>query len=393
MARSSRAMSICGHSRSPARIPGCCPAASRGWRCGAVRWSSTPRREAGRKTRGCLSSNPLLARYAEGIFWLARQVERAENLARIIEVQETYARNRSGVRDWSSIVLLNSDEEAFAEKHATANARNVIRFYVTDGDNPTSIKSAISNARENARALRSLVSTEMWMQLNVFYNRLNAIDDKELAPGGLSPLLNEIKQGCQTFTGITEGTFYRDQAWYFYRLGRYIERADQTTRLLDAKYRLLTRDAAAAEEVGQWHALLRSASGYHAFRRVHSSDLTPARVVGFLLFNPSFPRSVYFCVREVDIALTELKSRHGVRRGNDAAEAIDALRAILDPSSTAAILDGGLHEFVDFLQRCFIDVTNRLAAAFFAPAAEPLVETPQAAAVVASVAEWTQTPC
>ena len=338
-------------------------------------------------------SNPLLARYAECIFWLARFVERAESLARILDVNETYARDRSGAQNWLSIVELNADETAFAERHDCASADNVIRFYVTDSGNPTSILSAVGNARENARTLRPLVSTEMWVALNVFHNRLKAVEPGELAPGNLNRLLTEIKEACQTFTGITEGTFYRDQAWYFYLLGRYIERADQTTRLLDAKYRLLTRDAAAAEEVGQWHALLRSASGYHAFRRVHSSDLTPARVVGFLLFNPSFPRSVYFCVREVDIALTELKSRHGVRRGNDAAEAIDALRAILDPSSTAAILDGGLHEFVDFLQRCFIDVTNRLAAAFFAPAAEPLVETPQAAAVVASVAEWTQTPC
>ena len=90
-----------------------------------------------------MSSSPLLARYAEGIFWLARQVERAENLARIIEVQESYARNRSGVRDWSSIVQLNSDEEAFAEKHDTATARNVIRFYVTDGDNPTSDRKSV----------------------------------------------------------------------------------------------------------------------------------------------------------------------------------------------------------------------------------------------------------
>src|SRR5580692_4554324 len=158
-------MSICAPSRSPARTPGSCRAASPASPCVAVRWSSIPRREAGRKTRGSLSSNPLLARYAECIFWLARQVERAENLARIIEVQETYARNRSGVRDWSSIVQLNSDEEPFAEKHAAANAANVIRFYVTDGDNPTSIKSAIGRARENARELRSLVSTEMWMQL------------------------------------------------------------------------------------------------------------------------------------------------------------------------------------------------------------------------------------
>ena len=118
----------------------------------------------------------------------------------------------------------------------------MIRFYVTDAENPTSIVSAIGNARENARALRPLVSTEMWVALNVFHNRLRAIAPHELAPGNLNRLLTEIKEACQTFTGITEGTFYRDQAWYFYLLGRYIERADQTTRLLDTKYRLLTDD-------------------------------------------------------------------------------------------------------------------------------------------------------
>src|ERR1700722_3145069 len=123
-------MSICGRSRSPARTPGCCRAASPASRCGAARWSSTRRREAGRKTRGCLS-NPLLARYAECVFWMARFVERAENLARIIEVHETYARDRSGAPDWYSIVQLNADEEPFSEKHPTASPQNVIRFYLT----------------------------------------------------------------------------------------------------------------------------------------------------------------------------------------------------------------------------------------------------------------------
>jgi uncharacterized alpha-E superfamily protein len=312
-------------------------------------------------------NNPLLSRYAECIFWLARFVERAENLARILEVNETHVRDRSGTQDWLSIVHINSDERPFSAKHGRATVDSVIRFYLTDVDNPTSIVSAIANARENARTLRPLVSTEMWVQLNVFHNRLRAIAPAELAPGGLSPLLTEIKEACQTFTGITEGTFYRDQAWYFYRLGRYIERADQTTRLLDTKYRLLTRsdDGAAPDRIGQWHALLRSASGYHAFRRVHPSDLTPARVVDFLLFNPNFPRSVYFCVREVDSALHELKTRFGVRGGNAVADGLDALRAILAGRSAEEVLGGSLHDFVDFVQSALIDITDRLAAAFF----------------------------
>jgi uncharacterized alpha-E superfamily protein len=312
-------------------------------------------------------SNPLLARYAECVFWMARFVERAENLARIIEVHETYARDRSGARDWYAIVQLNADEEAFSAKHATASPQKIIRFYLTDRENPNSILSVVRAARENARTLRPLVSTEMWVQLNVFYNRLMAIDDRELAPGSLSSLLSAIKEACQTFTGITEGTFYRDQAWYFYRLGRYIERADQTTRLLDSKYYVLVRDAGVANMVntGQWLALLRAASGYHAFRLLHQSDLTPWRVAGFLLFNQSFPRSVYLCVREVDNAVTELKSHYYLRGGNDVAEGLDQLRSILGTRSIEEVLAGGLHEFIDFIQRYLIAITDRLGAAFF----------------------------
>jgi uncharacterized alpha-E superfamily protein len=318
--------------------------------------------------------NPLPARYADCVFWLARLVERAENLARILEVNETHARDRSGAHNWRSIVQLNADEAEFSAKHAQTTADNVIRFYLTDADNPTSIIASVGRARENARTLRPLVSTEMWVQLNVFHNRLKAVAAHELAPGNLSPLLNEIKLACQAFTGVTEGTFYRDQAWCFYRLGQYIERADQTTRLLDTKYQLLSSaaaESASPELAGQWHALLRSASGYHAFRRVHTSDLTPARVVGFLLFNPSFPRSVYLCVREADGALNELKSRYGVRRGNDVAEGFDALRVLLASRSTDAILGSGLHEFIDFLQCYLTDITNRLSAAFFGHPPQP----------------------
>jgi uncharacterized alpha-E superfamily protein len=327
-------------------------------------------------------NNPLLSRYAECVFWLGRFVERAENLARILEVNETHVRARSGAQDWLSIVNIHADEAAFSAKHARPSADNVIRFYLTDADNPTSIVSAVANARENARTLRPLVSTEMWVQLNVFHNRLKRIEPAELAPGGLSPLLTEIKEACQTFTGITEGTFYRDQAWYFYRLGKYIERADQTTRLLDTKYQLLTRsdDGAGPDRIGQWHALLRSASGYHAFRRVHPSDLTPARVVGFLLFNPNFPRSVYFCIREVDGGLHELKSRFAVRGGNDVADGLDALRAILAGRSTEEVLGAGLHDFLDFVQSALIDIAGRLSAAFFGQVAPPAAASQTSAA-------------
>jgi len=243
-----------------------------------------------------------------------------------------------------------------------------VKFYVIDSANPTSIVSAIRYARENARTLRPLISTEMWVQLNVFYNRLAALGEDELAPGRLAALFGSIKEACQTHTGITEGTFFRDQGWYFYQLGRYIERADQTTRLLDIKYHLLLpspSDVGSPTDVSQWNALLRSAAGYHAYRRLHTASTTPARVAGFLLLNQAFPRSVHHCVRETDRLLGELKSRYLLRHGNAAAEELDRLRAVLGTLDISTILSEGLHEFLDLMQQQLNAVTRDLSIAFF----------------------------
>ena len=310
----------------------------------------------------------LLARYADCIFWLARYVERAENLARILDVNETFSRDSRGGQNWRSIIQLNSDEERFFAAGSEILAQSVLRFYVVDADNPTSIVSAIRSARENARTLRPLISTEMWVQLNVFSNRLAALGVADLAPGRLAALLTTIKEACQTHTGITEGTFFRDQGWYFYQLGRYIERADQTTRLLDIKYHLLLPDVAdigSPTDVSQWNALLRSAAGYHAYRRLHAASTTPARVAGFLLFNQAFPRSVHHCVRETGRLLGEVKSRYSLRGGNDAAEELDRLRAVLGTLTIREILSEGLHEFLDVIQQQLIAVSRDLSIAFF----------------------------
>jgi uncharacterized alpha-E superfamily protein len=310
----------------------------------------------------------LLARYADCIFWLARYVERAENLARILDVNETFSRDSRGGQNWRSIVELNSDEERFSASHDAPTAHSVVNFYVIDGDNPTSIVRTIGYARENARTLRPLISTEMWVQLNVFYNRLAELRAEDLAPGNLAALFAMIKEACQTHTGITEGTFFRDQGWYFYQIGRYIERADQTTRLLDIKYHLLlpsVADVGSPVDVSQWNALLRSAAGYHAYRRLHAASTTPARVAGFMLLNNAFPRSVHHCVREVGRLLGEVKSHHGLRNGNDAAEELDRLQAVLGTFEISAILRSGLHEFLDSIQRQLMAVTRELSIAFF----------------------------
>lgn len=319
-------------------------------------------------------ADTLLARYADCIFWLARYVERTENLARILDVNETFSRDSLGSQNWLSIVQLFSDEERFFARHARADAESVLHFYVLDGGNPTSIVGSVRAARENARTLRPLISTEMWVQLNVFHNRLSMLDPAELSPGRRNQFFNEVKQACQTHTGITEGTFYRDQGWYFYEMGRCIERADQTTRLLDMKYHLLlpqTANIGSAVDVSQWNALLRSAAGYHAYCRLHSGRVTPAQVAGFLLLNRRFPRSVYLCIRQAEMLLAELKTRYTLRSGSEAAEVLDGLRALLSTLTITEILNQGLHEFLDLMQVRLIAVSGHLSYAFFGREPDP----------------------
>jgi uncharacterized alpha-E superfamily protein len=310
----------------------------------------------------------LLSRYAECLFWLARYVERAENLARILDVNETFSRDSRGGQNWMSVLQLYGDEARFKELHGAATADSVLRFYVTDGENPTSIVSSVRSARDNARALRPLISNEMWTQINVLHNRLGALGEDALAAGHRARLFGQVKEACQTHVGVTEGTFYRGQGWYFCRMGRYIERADQTTRLLEIKYHLLLPDPAdvgSPLDVSQWNALLRSAAGYQAYRQLHPEGITPARVAGFLLLDGRFPRSVALCIGEAAALLGGLRSRHGLRGGTGAAEELDRLQALLGAVSISDILKKGLHEFLDMLQVQLIAVTDDLAGTFF----------------------------
>jgi uncharacterized alpha-E superfamily protein len=295
-------------------------------------------------------------------------MERAENLARILDVHETFSRDSRGAKNWMSIVQLNADEKRFLSRYESATAQNVVNFYVLDTQNPTSIVSAIRSARENARTLRPLISTEMWTQINVFYNKLLSLGPSDIAPHNLTRLCNMVKEACQAHTGITEGTFYRDQGWYFYQLGKYLERADQTTRLLDIKYHTLLPFAdgvGSPLDVSQWNAVLRSAAGYHAFRRVYPRGMTPSAVAGFMLYNESFPRSVTTCVRQIDGLLVRLKSRYILKGGSKAMERVDEIQAALHSRPVEDVIKSGLHEYLDWLQLHLNDVTQEISKAFF----------------------------
>lgn len=310
----------------------------------------------------------LLSRYAENIVWLARHMERIENLARVIAITDTFERTGANTDGWRSIVRINADEEDFDRVHPGSRPEDVLDYYVLDGTNPNSIAHLIGLARENARVLRPLISTEMWSHLNVLHHNVRALALPDLAPTRIGETCRMLRTGCQTYTGITEGTFFRDQGWCFHEIGKHIERADQITRLVDIKYHTLLPAGSpigSAVDVSQWNVVLRSASAYHAFRRVTVSTMSPASVAGFLLLSSGFPRSLALCTREIANQLGQLRAGYGLRTAAPALERLDHLRTALADQTIEAIIIRGLHEFLDWCQAELARLQADIADAFW----------------------------
>ncbi len=310
----------------------------------------------------------LPARFAENAFWMARYMERAENLARIVDVNQTLARDDRDGQQWLPIVQLNADDGRFYEKHEEATQAAVLHFYILDDANPTSIRSTVRMARENARTLRHLISTEMWMQLNVFYEFLKGLRARDIARTNVNRLCQAIKESCQTHTGITEGTFFRDETWHFYNIGKHLERADQASRLLDIKYRfLLPADGELPRplDVSQWNTLLRSVAGYHAFRRIHPRGIRSGDVVEFLVSDRNFPRSIGSCIEQVVFLTRDLDKRFRIPIDGAMLAALDDLQAAVQEQTVESTAQRDVDALVDRLQLRLAALSNEMNRAFF----------------------------
>lgn len=309
----------------------------------------------------------LVARFAANIFWLGRYLERAENVARILHINETYARDNtnSDGPEWTRVLKLYADEKRFMETNEEASAAAVLQFYLLDRNNFSSIASCIVNARQNARSVRHLISTEMWTHLNIFYGQLLKLTARDIRLSNLSAVANDIILNCQTFEGITEGTFVRGEPWCFYQLGKYIERADQTTRILDIGYGLLPiGDGNAATSV-QWNVLLRSVSGYHAYRSRYSGQSSEKDMERFLLYDEEFPRALELCVRRLTARLRELEHRNGTKRHSNVEQARRELEFALETGPGKDITPRKLHLFLDKIQAQLGQLTNAVSATYF----------------------------
>jgi uncharacterized alpha-E superfamily protein len=316
----------------------------------------------------------LLSRHAECAFWLARYLERAESMARILEAQASFQRGRPDEDSWAWIIALYSDQEAFAKKFAETSAENVIAYYVTWLDNPGSIQATVRSARENARALRPLISTDMWAQINDFYSRILALGESDFSENRLSRSCDMIKRGCYAEIGVAENTLYRDESWPFFRLGLFIERADQTSRLLDVQFaQRATRgipDKTSEQQASLWNALLRSASAYHSYRRAHLSGFNPHDVARFLILDTRLPRSIAFCTGEIQRMIGKLRGEFRLRSAQPAYEHIERFQGELKQRGGDDKLLDELHGFNDWVQRELMGLTAELGTSFFGHAAE-----------------------
>lgn len=325
----------------------------------------------------------MLSRVADSLYWINRYVERAENIARFVEVSEAMALDcpPGSAEPWLPLIYANGDRELFDQLHPEGSSDEVVGFLVREEDNPSSLVNCLAIARENARQIRDVITTEMWEQINDLYWSIQEGESFWEQP--LQEQLREIRRGCQLFYGITDATLSRDLSWQFSRLGRLLERADKATRILDVKYFLLLPSP---EDVGgvldelQWISLLRCAGAYQMFRQSRQQMIEPKAVASFLLLDPNFPRSVRYCLGRIQETLRIVSGR-SLPGAPDALECLSGLTlARWSYTSIDDLIAGGLHEAIDDLQSDLNSLHNLIEERYFVAASPspPEASTPEA---------------
>lgn len=317
----------------------------------------------------------MLSRVADSVFWLSRYIERAENIARFVDVNHNLMLDLGdAVREqWGPLVYVTGDFDVFRERYGAVTAENVLAFLTFDPEYPNSILSCLQRARENARSIRENISTGMWEEINKFYLLVRDAASARRAPEQPYEFFHQVKRASHLLLGITEATMSHGEAWHFGRLGRLIERADKTSRILDVKYFFLlprSEDIGTPLDIVQWSALLKSASALEMYRKCHGRIL-PTKVADFLVLNTDFPRSMHYCLRWAEQSLQAITGGAGGSYRNRAERLLGRLRAEMDYTHIDDIIERGLHEFIDDFQIKLNQVGDSIHETFFAtPALE-----------------------
>src|SRR5271156_249793 len=305
------------------------------------------------------SATPMLSRVADSLYWMSRYVERAENIARTLDVnlQLMLDLPKLGAEQekklWGPVLRSTGEHEDFDKHYKTMSAENVIEFLTLNVKNTNSILNCITSARENARHVREQISLEMWEEINRIYLWIKSQTLKKIVRQGPYEFFSQVKNASHLFQGITDGTMTHGEDWDFIQVGKYLERADMTTRILDANDEIfITRPAKHSHTNGtlQWSAILRSCSSHDAYRKFYVAQVEPDKVVEFLILNEFFPRSIRFCAGALDEALRRISGCQEERFTNQAEKLTGRLVAEMNYSALEDIKTVGMHTYMDELQ-------------------------------------------
>jgi uncharacterized alpha-E superfamily protein len=324
----------------------------------------------------------MLSRVADSVYWMSRYIERAENVARFIEVnlQLMLDTPTSGAGQWEPLVTTTGDHKLFKELYGQFTAENVIDFLTFSRKYPNSIISCLTAARENARGARDTISSDIWEQINRFYLMVRDPTARQRAADNPYDFFSSIRMASHLVAGVTDATMAHNEAWNFARVARLMERADKTSRILDVKYFILLPQA---EYVGtpydniHWSALLKSASALEMYRKKFPA-IAPAHVAEFLVLEREFPRAVRYCIANAEESLRAITGSPPGTFYNSAEMLMGRLRSDLDYVRITEIINTGLHEYLDDLQTRLNDLDDAVSSTFFGQTPlPPVTETAQ----------------
>lgn len=291
----------------------------------------------------------MLGKTAGGLFWMFRFLERSENTARMVDAGFRIALTRSTAaeNEWASVVAAAGVTEAYTAKYDQYVARNVIDFLLRDTSNSSSVRSVIEGARNNARMVRTALTREVWEATNECWITLKDLLAHPISERDLPEVLGTIRQQSALVRGALHGTMLRNDIFDFARLGTYLERADNTARILDVKYYVLLPSASfvgSSLDNVQWESILRSVSAQRAFRWLNPGEINPMGIAEFIILDRRLPRSLSYCYAKIVDNLCYLEADYGLRL--DCHEMAAPILKRLEESSIASIFDEGLHEFI-----------------------------------------------
>ncbi|MDB4293415.1 alpha-E domain-containing protein [Maribacter sp.] len=316
----------------------------------------------------------MLSRVANTMYWMNRYLERAENYARFMDVNFNLSLDSppDAEEQWKPLVVITGDWPLYQSLHETVSKNKVIYFLGFDPDNPNSIHSCITQARENARSIRQEITKEVWERINALYFFVKeGKEKKHWKSADPRAFFKKIKEDCQLLYGMFDATITRSDGWHFGKIGQLIERADKTSRVMDVKYHILLgthQQVGGPLDLMQWAALLKSVSAYDMYRKTHGK-LTALNISEFLILDKKFPRSILCCLIHAEKSLKEITG-NTAGFSCEAEKQLGKLKSELEFIDIEDIFEIGLHEYLDGFQQKLNTVSVGLYDSFFAAQAQ-----------------------